>query len=98
MCTPSPLPPDLWDKTPADVRAAVPALVQAFERRIADLEDRLKRDSSSSAKPPSSEPRHVKRQPPRPRSGRRPGERPDHPRPARELVPPEQLAGAIDCR
>jgi transposase len=98
MSDPSPLPPDLWSKTPADVQAAVLALVQSFERRIADLEARLKRDSSNSSKPPSSEPLHVKRQPPRPRSGRRPGGQPGHKRHARQLVPPERLAGLVECR
>jgi len=98
MSLPSPLPADLWDKTPADVRAAVLALVQSFEKRIADLEARLAQDSSNSSKPPSSEPLHVKRQPPRPRTGRRPGGQFGHKRHARELVPPERLADAIDCR
>src|SRR3982751_3316388 len=98
MSIPSPLPPELWDKTPADVQVAVLALVQSLEKRIADLEARLARDSSNSSKPPSSEPLHVKRQPPRPRSGRRPGGQPGHKRHARELVPPERLAATIDCR
>jgi transposase len=98
MSGPSPLPPDLWSKTPADVQAAVLSLVQSLERRIAELEARLKRDSSNSSKPPSSEPLHVKRQPPRPRSGRRRGGQPGHPRHTRVLVPPERLAGLVECR
>ena len=98
MSSTLPIPADLWDKAPADVQAAVLALVQSLERRIADLEARLQRDSSNSSKPPSSGPLHVKRQPPRPRSGRRRGGQPGHERHTRALVPPERLAGLVECR
>ena len=63
-----PLPDDLWAKTPPDVQAAILGLVQVFEQRIAALESRLNQNSSNSSKPPSTEPLHVKRQPPRPTS------------------------------
>jgi len=62
------LPDDLWVKIPADAKAAILSLVDSFERRIAALEARLNRNSSNSSKPPSTEPIHVKRQPPRPAS------------------------------
>src|SRR5690349_16725680 len=39
-----PIPRELWDKTQPEVQAAVLALVQSFERRIAALEARLGQD------------------------------------------------------
>ncbi|MEO6807606.1 MAG: DUF6444 domain-containing protein, partial [Isosphaeraceae bacterium] len=50
-----PLPQDLWDKTPHDVREAILALVLVFEQRIAALEARLGQNSSNSSRPPSSD-------------------------------------------
>jgi transposase len=67
------LPDDLWVKIPADAWAAILSLVDSFERRIAALEARLNRNSPNSSKPPSTEPLHAKRQPPRPASKRRRG-------------------------
>jgi transposase len=66
MSAKPPLPDDLWVKIPADAQAAILSLVASFERRIAALEARLNRNSSNSSKPPSTEPLHAKRQPPRP--------------------------------
>ncbi len=36
-----PLPQSIWDQLPPEAQAAVSVLVQSFERRIADLEERL---------------------------------------------------------
>jgi transposase len=93
-----PLPDDLWVRTPSDVQAAILALVQTFEQRIAALEARLNRNSSNSSRPPSAEPLHVKRQPPRPASGKRRGGQPGHERRVRELVPAEQLTGSVEIK
>ncbi len=69
MSAEPPIARELWDTIPPDAQAAILALVQAFERRIAALEARLGQDSSNSSRPPSSDPPHVKR----PRPGRRRG-------------------------
>lgn len=98
MSAEPPIPRALWDKIPPDAQAAVLALVQSFERRVAALEARLGQDSSNSSKPPSSDPIYVKRRPPRPPSGKKRGGQRGHERHTRELVPPERLTGAIDCR
>ena len=66
-----PLPPEIWEKTPPEVRDAVQALVLVFERRIAALEARIGQDSSNSSQPPSSDGPEVKRGVPRPPSRRR---------------------------
>jgi transposase len=98
MSAEPPIPRELWERTPPDVQAAVLALVQSFERRVAALEARLGQDSSNSSKPPSSDPVHVKRRPPGRPSGRRRGGQPGHERRTRALVPPERLAAVIPCR
>jgi transposase len=97
MSVEPPIPPELWEKTPPDVRAAITALVHALEGRIAALEARLAQDSSNSSRPPSTDPPHARRRPPRPPTGKKRGGQPGHRRHSRELVPPEQLDAIVDC-
>jgi hypothetical protein len=42
MSAEPPIPPELWARMPSDVQAAVLALVQSLERRIAAPEARLR--------------------------------------------------------
>jgi transposase len=98
MSAEPPIPREVWDKVPGDAQAAILALVQALERRIAALEARLGQDSSNSSKPPASDPPHVKRRPPKPPSGRRRGGQGGHGRYTRELVPPGRLTAVVDCK
>jgi transposase len=91
MSATPPLPPELWDKTPADVRQAISALVVSFERRIARLEARLGQDSSNSSRPPSSDGPRVKRGVPRTPSGRRRGGQEGHPKHERVILPPDEV-------
>ena len=93
-----PLPQPIWDTLPPDAQAAVTALVQSFERRIAELEERLGKNSTNSSKPPSSDPPSVKRRPPAPASGKKRGGQPGHRRHSRPLVPPERLRQVIECK
>lgn len=99
-----PIPPDLWDQIPPAARAALLAVLgemrrraDALEARVRELEARLGQDSSNSSKPPSSDPIHVKRRPPRSPSGKRRGGQPGHERHAREMVPQERLNAAVEC-
>src|SRR4051812_25705152 len=93
-----PLSQDLWVTLSPEAQAAVSALVQSFERRIADLEERINKNSTNSSRPPSSDPPSVKRRPPTPASGKERGGQPGHRRQARPLVPPEQLRQVIECK
>ena len=93
-----PLPDDLWAKIPPDAQTAILALVSSLERRIAALEARLNQNSSNSSKPPSAEPLHLKRQPPKPTSKKRRGGQPGHKRHTRELVPPERLTSSLEIK
>src|SRR5947208_1658035 len=86
-----PLPQPIRDQLPPEAQAAVAVLVQSFERRIADLEERLDKNSTNSSKPPSPDPPSVKRPPPAPSTDRKRGGQPGHRRQARPHVPPEQL-------
>jgi transposase len=93
-----PLPPTIWDTLSPEAQAAVSSLVQSFEVRIAELEERLGKNSTNSSKPPSSDPPSVKRRPPAPASGKKRGGPPGHHRQARPLVPPEQLRQVFECK
>ena len=85
--SPSPLPPELFDSLPP----AVQAYLRYLEARLADLEARLNQTSANSSKPPSSDGPHVKPAPPRPRSGKKRGGQPGHPRQERVLLPPDEV-------
>jgi transposase len=93
-----PLPQPLWDSLSAEAQAAVSALAETFERRIAELEERLNKNSTNSSKPPSTDPPSVKRRPPAPPSGKKRGGQSGHSRRSRPLVPPEQLRQVIECK
>src|SRR5512143_1886035 len=93
-----PLPPAIWDTLSPEAQAAVTALVRSFERRIAELEERLNTNSTNSSKPPSSDPPSVKRRPPAPTSGKKRGGQPGHRHHPRALVPPEQVRQVIECK
>src|SRR3954466_9885708 len=93
-----PLPQPIWDQLPPEAQAAVLVLVQSFERRIADLEERLNKNSTNSSRPPSTDPPSLKRRPPAPASGKKRGGQPGHQRHVRPLVPPEAVRQVIECK
>jgi transposase len=93
-----PIPEPLWDTVPSEARAAIRALLTTLERRIAELEERVNKNSTNSSKPPSSDPPSVKRRPPTPVSGKKRGGQPGHRHHPRALVPPEQLRLVIECK
>jgi transposase len=100
-----PLPPELWDRVPPEIQAALWVVVGGYERRIAALEaevtelkgevrelrEKLGQTSQNSSRPPSSDGPHVKRKPPRAPSGRKRGGQPGHPVHQRALLPLEQV-------
>lgn len=66
--------------------------VERLERRIADLEALLRRDSSNSNRPPSSDsPSQRADRPSRPPSGKKPGGQPGHEAHMRALLPASQV-------
>ena len=93
-----PLPPHIWSTLSPEAQASISAVILSLEQRIADLEERLHKNSTNSSKPPSSDPPSVKRRPPAPASGKRRGGQPGHRRQARPLVPPEQPRQVFECK
>jgi transposase len=81
-----PIPDDLWQQIPPAAQAAIRALIQRCERRQADLEARLKQNSTNSSKPPSSDPPSLKRAPPKPTSTNKAGGQRGHAKAQRALV------------
>ncbi|MFE8599194.1 IS66 family transposase [Archangium violaceum] len=75
--------------------AELEAQVKVLTRRVAELEAQLRKNSTNSSKPPSSDSPGVRRTPRVP-TGRRPGGQPGHELHKRELLPPEQVDRFID--
>src|SRR5262245_40674185 len=93
-----PIPVDLWGQIPPAAQAVVLALVRQYEQRLQalqqqvnDLRRRLNQNSTNSSRPPSSDPPHLKRGPPKPSPDRQRGGQPGHARQQRPLVPPERV-------
>src|SRR5262252_6496340 len=80
------IPDELWQQIPPAAQAAIRALIQRYERRLADLEAQLKQNSTNSSKPPSSDPPTHKRSPPKPPSNNRAGGQRGHSKVQRALV------------
>src|SRR5947209_26427 len=100
-----PIPESLWNTVSPDAQAAFMAVFESLrcriaelDQRVADLEARLKLNSTNSSKPPSSDPIGLKRKPPAPPTGRKSGGQPGHVRAQRPLVPPEELRSSTDCK
>jgi transposase len=93
-----PLPQPVWDTLSPEAQAAVTAVVRSLEQRIAELEERVNKNSTNSSKPPSSDPPSVKRRPPVPASGKERGGQPGHRHRPRALVPPEQPRQVFECK
>jgi transposase len=92
-----PLPPEIWEQTPPIARelivaqAAVLTQLQAevaqLKATIAELAQRLGRNSSNSSQPPSTDPPQTPQRARREPTGRRPGGQPGHDGQTRALVP-----------
>src|SRR5215472_5259414 len=105
-----PLPADLWDSLPPEARALIlaqraevaelQARVQALQQQVQELNDRVKQNSTNSSRPPSTDPPAVKRRPPRPPSGRKPGGQPGHERRQRLPLRPDrtEILKSTYCR
>ena len=93
-----PIPEPPWGRIPPDVQAALAAAFDRIERRVAESEQRIGRDSTDPSGPPPTDPPSLKRRPPAPASGKERGGQPGHHRRARPLVPPEAVRRVIGCK
>src|SRR3954452_3294706 len=96
MARPTSIPQPIWETLSTDAQVVIAGVIGQLEQRIADLEERLNKNSTNSSKPPSSDPPAVKRRPPAAPSGKRRGGQPGHRRYTRALVPPEQVREGLD--
>lgn len=96
MSSAPPIPDALWQQVPPAAQAAILALLQHYEQRLAQLEARLNQNSTNSSKPPSSDPPAVKRAPPKQPSGKKAGGQPGHAKSQRPLV--ERPDTIQDCK
>jgi hypothetical protein len=92
------LPQTFWDTRSPEAQAAVIAVAQFLEERIAELEERVNKNSTNSFKPPSSDPFSVKRRLPNPASGKKRGGQPgpDSERALRHGVIYRKLSGGTE--
>jgi transposase len=102
---PAIVPVEVREQAPEAVQVVISAMAEYYERRITQLEAevreltaRLNQNSQNSSKPPSSDGPHVKRKPPKPPSGQKPGGQPGHTPHQRVLVPVEQVDKVIPCK
>jgi transposase len=96
-----PITPEQLAALPPEVRAVVQAIIEHYERQIAELKaeiERLKKTPRNSSLPPSSEHPHAKPAVDKPPSGKRPGGQPGHPKHERALIPTEQCQRVIPCK
>jgi hypothetical protein len=88
------------DATPASVLALLQwqaRQIAQLQREVAELKARLDRDSTNSSAPPSSTHPHAKPAPARPKSKRKRGGQPGHPKHERALIPAADCQAVIPC-
>jgi len=72
--------------------------IAKLEALVLELQSRLDRNSRNSSRPPSSDPLWLRRKPPTPPSGRKPGGQPGHPGHQRPLLPPDQVDEVVEIK
>jgi transposase len=72
-------------------------VIAKLTARVAELEERLRKSSRNSSKPPSSDGPATPERPKQPPTGRKPGGQPGHQRNTRELAPVEQARKVVEC-
>lgn len=93
-----PITPEQLAALPPELRAVVQAIMDHYERRIAELEReiaRLKKTPRNSSLPPSSEHPHAKPPPAKSKSKRRCGGQPGHEKHERALIPTDQCTEVV---
>ena len=65
--------------------------IEQQQKRISQLEEQVGKNSHNSSKPPSSDPPHVKKPPPKAKGKRQRGGQPGHKGHGRKLKPPEEV-------
>ncbi len=98
---PPPVTPEQIAALPSELRALLQAVIDHYERRIADLEVEiatLRKNPRNSSLPPSTQHPHAKPVPQKPVSGKKPGGQPGHPKHERTLIPTAQCHEMVPCQ
>jgi len=93
-----PITPEQLAALPPEIRALVQAIIDHYERQLAELRAELaaaRKTPQNSSLPPSSQHPHAKPPAERPRSGKKPGGQPGHPKHERALLPTEQCTEVV---
>jgi transposase len=93
-----PLTPEQIAGLPPEFRALLEAVIAHYEQRVAALEAELqaaKKTPRNSSLPPSSAHPHAKPAPSRPKSKRKRGGQPGHPKAERALIPSDQCTAVV---
>ena len=98
---PPPVTPEQIAALPPEFRALLQAVIDHYERRIADLEAEiatLRKTPRNSSLPPSTQHPHAKPPATKDKSSKKPGGQPGHPKHERALILTEQCHDMIPCR
>lgn len=90
-----------WAATPVAVQELVVSLLatlEQYQKRIADLEERLNETSRNSSRPPSSDPPNAPSRPKGTPSGRKGGGQKGHPGHGRSLKSPQEVNRIVEVR
>ena len=102
MDTNASLPREIWERTPPEAQAYIlhlEARVAALEANVQGLMERLRQDSRTSSRPPSSDlPQSQQQRRRRTPSGRRPGGQPGHRGQTRTLVPVAEVDEVVSLK
>jgi len=103
-----PISPEQLAALPPDVRAVIEAIIQHYERRVAEYEDRiagleaelqgLRKTPQNSSLPPSTQHPHAKPVPTKAKSNRKRGGQPGHARHERPLIPTEECDAVVPLK
>lgn len=85
---------ELIERQQAQIATLV-AQVEKLTGRVAELEEKLRKSSRNSGKPPSSDGPRVPPRPKKPSTGRSPGGQPGHERHERPMVPPGEVSKRV---
>jgi len=96
--SPPPISAEQLAALPPGIQALIRAIIDHYERRIAELESRLGKTPQNSSLPPASQHPHAKPASAKPKSTNKRGGQPGHPRHERSLIPTEQCDEVVALR
>ena len=85
-----PITPEQLAALPPDFQALVRAIIEYYERRIAELEAKLNKSPQNSSLPPSTQHPHAKPPTTKPKSNKKRGGQPGHVKHERPLLPTDE--------